>query len=106
MKDFQEIRIRIETGKRDIQRSQELVIRAMFERYFAKDGYRGAVVTAAIQMLLVGILWFFKFPTWEILMGVIALGLTRALVKGLGFWASSPPPGPPAPDDLPAPPSP
>jgi len=101
-----EIRIRIETGNRDVSqtnRAQELVVRAMFQRYFAKDSYRGAVVTVFVQMFAVFLGLYAGLATTGIIITIIGLGLTRALLKGLGVWLSTPPPEPPSPDDLAAP---
>jgi len=91
-----EIRICIETGKRDIAKAQETIIRAMFQRYFAADGYRGAVVMAVMQMVYVGLVLWLGIPAAKALMGLLALSLLRAALKGISLWVSSPPPGPPA----------
>jgi hypothetical protein len=106
MKDCQEIRIFIETGKRDFSRAQEVVIRTMFQRYFAKDAYRAAISLVLCQMLgcFTG-LWL-GTPTWALVMIVLGAGLAQGLVRGLALWASSPPPTPPSPTGLPAQPDP
>jgi hypothetical protein len=90
-----EIRICIEAGKRDIGQAQETIIRVLFQRYFAKDAYRAAIIMAFLQMVCVLALLYAGVPATGILLGLLGLGLLRALVKGLGLWASSPPPEPP-----------
>lgn len=105
MQDRQEIRILIETGRREFPRAQEVVIRAIFQRYFARDSYRAAISLTVCQMLgcLAGI-WL-GLPVASILLIVLGTSLAQGLLRGLFLWASPPPP-PPAPTDLAAPPAP
>jgi len=95
MKERQMIRIFIEADKAHLPRAQEAVIRAMFQRYFARDSYWAALSMVFCQMIACFACFWRGLPASTIVLTVLLTGVGQALLRGLILWASNPPPPPP-----------